>query len=96
MRLNRTAPLTFEVGDRAYCPYYGKEGFIINIHIDQNATSLEMILQDIITIQYGDNPEDCIYTKLIHRSANLPVPTYLQMVCKKDDINWNFISQRRK
>jgi hypothetical protein len=92
--MERTTELVFEVGDRVYCPYYGHDGFITDISANPNAESLDMVIPDIITVQYGDDPKECIYTKVRTMSANSPSAVYLQMVCKKDDINWEYIGKK--
>lgn len=88
------ASLVFEVGDRVYCPYYGKEGFITEIKPDPNAKDLNMDLPPIITVQYGETNDLFLYTKVRTMSANSPSAVYMQMVCKKNDINWKYISKR--
>lgn len=96
MKDTNVAALIFEVGDRVYCPYYGKNGFITNISVDPNAKSLDMVLPNIITVQYGDDEKEVIYTKVRTMSANAPSAIYMQMVCKKDDINWKYITKFRQ
>lgn len=81
--------LKFEVGDRVYCPYYQKQGFITSITPNPNNKDLGMNLPDYINITTDEG--HVINSKLIHKSGNNVLPFYMQMVCKKDGINWNAV-----
>ena len=63
--------LEFELGDCVYCPYYKVKGIIVNIN------------KRYITIRYDNN--ECV-TKITTKSANAVLPFYLQMICKKSNI----------
>lgn len=78
------ARIEFEVGDRVHCPYYKTTGIIKKIAPDPNYKHGDES-QNIITIRKDGTADVCVYTRVINKSANIELPFYLQMVCKRKD-----------
>jgi hypothetical protein len=78
-----SAVIRFEVGDRVHCPYYGCTGIIQSIKPDPNTPDNHS--RNIIDVLKDGGDDYHVYTKVCTKSANSPLPCYLQMVSAKRD-----------
>jgi hypothetical protein len=69
--------IEFEKGDIAHCPYYDFTGEV------QGFSEMDGV--EYIKLKNGKG-ETCS-TNLCIVSANNPIPSYIQMVCKKSDVD---------
>lgn len=83
--------LKFEVGDIAYCTYYGYKGVITEIKPNQHSEkSPDVDYPDWIVLvnpALGDDKNNRCVTKIKTVSVNDSTPCYLQLIMKKEDFD---------
>ena len=83
--------LGFGVGDLVRCPYYEVTGTIVRMWVNERSVpkseqEAESCMDPIVYVAVRDKEGNVTNTNLRHKSANVPLPHYLQLICKRDEL----------